>query len=268
MYFTKLQLIGLSTVNLPIVDALPTDPYILTNAEGLGPPEVDVSIQNTLNAGGFYQGRRPQSREIVLRVGLNPDFGIGQTAADLRTELYGLLTPGYLDNVTVRIMDVTTVLATTVGYIKKLEIVPFNAEPEVQITIACVEQYLQAPSFLYVAPDSKSAPVIDNTGTAPAGFRMEITFTSNVTNWTLSHASGAKMELTYSFLSGDILTIDTRPGYRGIWLKRGLSTTNIIYALSADSIWFMLHGGENTFATSSSAFNWGDVYYRPQYWGV
>lgn len=268
MYYTKVQLIGLSTVDLPIINVDTVDPYILTNAEGLGPPEVDVSIQNTLNAGGFYQGRRPQSREVVLRVGLNPNFSVGQTAADLRTELYGLLTPGYLDNVTIRIMNEATVLATTVGYVKKLEIVPFNAEPEVQITIACIELYFQAPSLLYVSPTVKSAPVIDNVGTAPAGFYMKIVFTSNVTNWTLSHVSGAKMQLTYSFLTNDELVIDTRPGYRGVWLKRGLATTNIIYALSADSIWFMLHGGENTFATSSSAFNWGDVYYRPQYWGV
>lgn len=268
MYFTKIQLVGLSTVDLPIVGALPTDPYILASADGLGPPEVDVSIQNTLNAGGVYQGRRPQNREIVLRVGLNPDFGIGQTAADLRTTLYGMLTPGYVDNIIINVMDGATILALTTGYVKKLEVVPFNIEPEVQITIACVQQYLQAPYPLYVEPPVKSAPEIVNVGTAPAGFFMELTFTSNITNWALVHATGAKMELTYAFLIGDILTIDTRPGSRKILLKRGLVTSNIIYALTPDSIWFLLHGGSNSFTTTSNAFNWGDVFYLPQYWGV
>lgn len=268
MYFTKVQLIGLSTVDLPIVGSQPTDPYILTNADGLGPPEVDVSIKNTLNAGGFYQGRRPQSREVVLRVGLNPDFGVGQTASDLRETLYGMLTPGYLDYITLNVMNEDTVLAFTTGYVKKLEIVPFSADPEVQITIACVEQYLQAPNLLYVEPPLKSTPVIDNVGTAPAGFQMTIEFTANLVTWSLTHVSGAKMAFVYNFLIGDILKIDTRPGSRGIWLTRGLVTTNIIYALTADSIWFMLHGGENVFTSSSNAFNWGDVFYRPQFWGV
>jgi hypothetical protein len=76
------------------------------------------------------------------------------------------------------------------------------------------------------------------------------------------------MEINYEFLAGDILTIDTRPSHRGIWVTRGGVTTNIIWALSPDSMWYMLHGGVNTFITSSNGFNWGDVFYRPQFWGI
>jgi len=116
--------------------------------------------------------------------------------------------------------------------------------------------------------NSKTAPVINNIGTAPSGFQMNVVFTQNTTNWTLSDISGKKMQVNYSFLSGDTLRIDTQPGSRGIWVTRTGVTTNIIYTLSTDSIWYMLHGGSNTFATSSQNFNWGDVFYRPQYWGI
>lgn len=268
MYFTKIRLNGLTSVDLLKVDASPSDLYILKSVDGLGPPEVDVAIANTLNAGGHYQGRRPQNRELVFLIGLNPDYSSGMTASDLRETLYGMLTPGYTDKVVIDVMDTTTVVATIIGYVSRLETVPFSKDPMVQLTMPCLQQYLEASADLYVSPASKSAPVITNVGTAPAGFRMEITLTSGLSSWTLSDATGNKMQITYAFLTNDILKIDTRPGSRGIWVTRSSVTTNIIYALSADSIWYMLYGGANAFTTSSQAFNWTNVYYLPQYWGI
>ena len=268
MRFTKIRLTGLTAIEFPIVGALPTDPYILKAADGLGPPEVDVSIVDTLNAGGYYQGRRPQNREVVLRVGLNPDYGSDQTAADLRTVLYGMLTPGSSDSVLLEIINNTTVLATTTGYLKKLEIVPFSKDTEVQLTIACTSPYLQAVDRLYVDPGSTSAPAINNVGTAPTGFKMSLQFTTALASWSLTDAAGKKIEFVHDFLANDILTFDTRAGSRTIELTRDLVTTKIIAALTSDSMWLSLYGGNNVFATSDPNFTWGDVYYLPQYWGI
>ena len=269
MYWTKIRLNGLFVVDLPIVDAKPSDIYILKNALGLGPPEVDVSIINTLNAGGYYQTRRPQPREVVLHVGLNPNFGIDQTASDLRQTLYGLLTPGMTDSVRIEIMAEDVVLAYTIGYVKKLEIAPFSKTPEVQITISCLQWYFLAPAPVYLEPPAKASPIIHNAGTAPAGFHMDLTFTAATTNWVLTAASGKKMNFIYNFPINSTLHIDTRPGYRGIKLSVPLQADkNILYSLSADSVWHMLYGGDNPFTTSSQNFNWGDVYYLPQYWGI
>ena len=273
MKMTKIKLIGLSAIDLPIVGALPSDNYILKSAEGLGPPEIDVLISDTINAGGYYQGRRPHNRELVFMVGINPDYKIGQTAADLRTTFYGLLTPGYSSSVLVEIIDGANTVATITGYVKKLEINPFSKDPEVQITIACLQPYFQDKNLLYIVPTVATDVRITNLGTAPAGFHMELIFTANVTNWKIENAAGVlgpgqKMDFVYNFLIGDKLTIDTRPGFRGVWLTRGGLTTNIIYTLSSSSIWYMLHGGVNIFTASSLAFTWGDVYYLPQYWGI
>lgn len=268
MFFTKIRLIGLSTIDFPISGTTTADPYILKSADGLGPPDIDVFIANTRSAGGVYQGKRTQSREIVLSIGLNADYSIGQTVSDLRNTLYGLLTPSFEDIITIQLMDEDEVLFQTTGSVKKLEISPFAKDPSVQVTIPCVQPYFDGPSVIHVIPASKAAPVITNLGTAPTGFRMGVLFTAPVTNWTLSDSSGGKMEITYSFLSGDLLVINTNPGSRGIWLTRSAVTTNIIYALSSDSLWYMLHGGANTFATNSQTFDWDDVYYRPVYWGI
>jgi Phage tail protein len=268
MYFTKIRLTGLSTIDLPLVDARPSDVYIPKSVDGLGPPEIDVSIRNTLNAGGHYQGRRTQTRELVFLIGLNPDYAVNQTPSDLRKGVYGLLMAGFEDPIKVEIMLEETPLAYITGYIKKLEIAPFSKTPEVQLTIACLQQYWITETLLYIDPGSKATPMIDNIGTAPAGFVMEVIFTAAQSSFILTDARNTKMQIDRAFVVGEKLIIDTRPGTRGIWVESGATNTNIIYALSASSTWFMLHAEENHFTTNLQNFNWGDVYYLPQYWGI
>lgn len=268
MYFTKVRLSGLSAIDLPIIGALPSDPYILKVADGLGPPEVVVSIADTLNAGGVYQGRRPQGREVVLNISLNPDFKVGQTVSDLRTTLYGMLTPGPDDSILVQIMNGDAVLMQTVGYVKKLEIVPFTSDPEVQLTIACPKQYFEAPEIMYVSPGAQATPIITNVGTAPTGFHIEFEITGGPQSLALIDARGNKMEVVYNFAVGDLLKFDTRPGIRDISLVRAMANINLIHALTPQSKWHMLHAGDNAFTTSTQEFTWGSVYYTPVYWGI
>lgn len=268
MRLSKIRLIGLAVVDLPIIGATPQDVYILKDVDGLGPPEIDVSIADTLNAGGVYQGRRAQNKQIVAKVGLNPDYTAGQVPADLRESLYGMLSPSADDAIVVQIIDDEDVVAGTTGYVSKIEINPFSDKPEVQMTIDCTKPTFAADTLLFVEPSDTVSPVIVNEGSAPTGLHMELQFTADVTGWTLTHISGRKMEINYAFLTGDLLEIDTRPGQRGIWVTRVGVRTNIIWALTGDSIWHMLHGGANNFATSSSSFDWGDVYYLPLFWGI
>lgn len=269
MKFDKVRLVGLYTTELPIKNALPSDPYILKAADGFGPPEIDVMLANTVVGDPIYQGSKPQNREPVIRIGLNPDHGSGQTASEMRTALYGLLTPGPTGSIVMELVNEGFVVATTPGYAKRLEIAPFSETPEVQLTMACIRPYLDAPNVLYVTPGgSQSAPEITNTGTAKTGFRMEVIFTQALSGWSIFDTMGKKMEFSYDFLPGDRLAFDTRPGNRGVWITRDLITSPILYSLVSGSTWLDLHGGTNIFTTSSPAFTWGDVYFRPQYWGV
>jgi hypothetical protein len=269
MKFTKIRLTGLYTIDLPIVNAHPSDMYILKNADGLGPPEVDVSIVDALNSGGYYQGRRTNLREIVLHIGLNPDYITNQSVADLRNSLYGTLTPGLADNVRVDIMLEDTSLVYTSGYVKKMEIAPFSQTPEVQVTISCVDKYWKTNNFLYLIDLNKVTPTINNVGTAPSGFHMEVIMTAAQTWWTISNDGGkSRFRVDYNFQVGDKLIFDTRPGFREVKLERTTVVSNIIYALSADSTWYLLHGGENIFNTTFQTFEWGSVFYHPQYWGI
>jgi hypothetical protein len=268
MKFTRLKLIGFHETNLPVVGALPSDPYIFKGADGLGPPEIDVIIANTLNAGGYYQGRRPQTREIVIRIGLNPDFGSSLTAADLRGELYGLLSPNTSDAITIQILNENQIVAYTTGYVKKLEIAPFSPTPEVQVTIASLYSYLLAPDSVSLAPANLAVFDIENLGTAPTPFYMEILFRADTSQFILTDDLNRPMKVTYDFKDGERLVINTEPGSRGVWRIHNENKTSIIHALSTDSIWHVFHSGTNRFGTNVQTFEWRDFHYTPRYWGI
>lgn len=272
MQLTKIRLAGRSNIDLPFFGLRPSYPYILKAADGLGPPEIDVFLSK-----GFYQGRQPHDREIVIRVGLNPNYAVGQTAATMRNTLYGLLTPGGTDSIKVQLMNGPQVVVQTVGYVSKIEIVPFSKDPEVQITIECTTPYLLAPAATTLGltdlgtPDASFA--VTYPGTVNTGLYVEVIFNTDLSasSWALfsgGNSTKPKMQINYDFKDGDKLMIDTREGQRSIKRTRGVSTINLLYALSTDSVWAELHPGITTFWPSSSRFNWGKVIFTARYWGI
>lgn len=282
MKFTKIRLVGPSNVDLPkegVVEAL--NPFVLKGADGIGPVEVDVAYAKTLQMGGVYQGRRPQLREITVLVGLQPDWNIGQTAEELRTILYGLLTPKFELPIKVQFMEGETVVAEARGQVKTMEISAFSKDPEVQIVVSCDHAYLMAPTIVYQTPSktvSGGQTLIDvtNSGTAPSGFWMGITFTAPHTAslQILDNASFPKiMNLGTGFATGDTVIVDTRAGTRGAWkiAAAGGGLVSILSELSPTSAWIQLHGGTNRLKiNNTTGFNWfGSKFgHTPAYWGV
>lgn len=261
--FTSIRLIGLYTIDLPIVDLDPTASYILKAADGLGPPSVSPRI-----AQGRSNGKIVADREIVIRVELQPDYTVGEKVSDLRDGLYGLLTPGVSDEVEVQLLDGATVVATVKGQAKNPEINPFSTAPEMQITISCYTPYLSAPASTLVAtPPNKLFPVVLNEGSAPAGFTMEVNFI-DTRGWWFFTRGDQKMRFDYPFINGDILKFSTQYGNRYVRLERAGVTTNILKSLSFDSTWIQLHGGLNTFTANTVQYTWGPIRYTPQYWGI
>lgn len=269
MQMTKLRLTGRTPIELPIIGAKHSDVYICKGVDGLGPTQAGVSIARTSRQGGVYKGRQPELREIVARVGLHPDYRANQTSTDLRDELYGLMNPGYGEEITIKIMNGITPLMQTQGCVERIEAALFTEEPEVQITIPCLSAYFNGPNEIEIVPTTKSSFVIPNEGTAPTGFKMEVVFTANLPNLTITKpVSKKKMQFDYAFLTADRLVVDTRPGSKNIELIRGTKTINLIDSLSVDSDWLDLHKGNNDFLSNAASFNWKYFTFTPQFLGV
>lgn len=279
MKFNKIRLSGASDVDLPILGLDAADPYILKSVDGLGPPEIDVAVANTIQEGGVYRGRRAQNRQVVMRVGLHPDWDDGQTPEELRTTLYNLLTPKFARSVKAKMMWDDDIIALAEGQISRFEISVFAKDPEIQITLNCFSPYLMAPEIEYQIPAktpivTNTAIDVQNTGTAPAGFWLGVTLTAPQATLRITDDSNnvEKMTIGGGWEAGDTLIVDTRAGQRGVWKIESGDTDliSVLGNLSGTSTWLQLYHGENRYLINSLAFDWylEGFGHTPAYWGV
>jgi hypothetical protein len=274
MNLTKVRLsTNVATVDLPLVGAKPTDEYICEQIDGIGPPEVDVFMRDTASGERNHYGRRPQGREIVIRMSLTPNYAIGKTAGDLRKHIYGLFSAGEsqdTDVLTVTLYEGDTIWGSTVGYLRRCEIVPFSKDPQVQLVITCSNPYFKGNAVpVNLGALGKNEFTIDNPGSAPSGFYMRIKFTSNRTGFWIRQSSFTKrLEVINPFATNDELRIDTRPGQLSIIRYRAGAALPIFSSMKLDSIWPKLNGGVNSFITAGSNFEWIEFTFDQNHWGV
>ena len=282
MKMNTLRFIGASTVDFPIADADASGPFVLKGADGLGPVDVTVRLGKTVLEKATDQGKSPTLRQVTVVVGLQPDWDAGQTAEELRSVLYGLLTPRYNKMVRIEIVNENGVAAFAQGHVSKMEAAQFTKDPAVQIVVDCDYGYLLSPTSVVQEPVQSTvggirAFDVENEGNAPAGFKMGVILRANVgTSLVLSDEDplGMKVQIDgLNWVSGDKFVIDTRPGSRGIWRGPGggalVSVLNNLNA--AVSQWMFLYGGDNRLLLNTTAFDWDPAYkfaHQPAYWGV
>jgi len=285
MKMNLLRFVGAQTVDLPLMGADPSGPFVLKSVEGLGPPEVNVRMAQTVLEGGLYQGKRPALRQIIALIGLQPNWDVGQTPEELRTQLYSLLTPKYGKMVQAQIMYNGVVQGFAQGQVSKIEAALFSKDPAVQITLECDYPYFLAPTTVTQSPVQRTvsgirAFDIENDGTAPSGFIMGLILRAPVTdsNGALIVSdidpAGQKIQVDgITWAPGDKLKIDTRAGSRGVWRgPAGGSYQSILNNMNGGvSEWLQLYGGDNTLTINTTAFDWDPnvkFAHQPAFWGV
>lgn len=281
MKMDTLRLVGATSIDLPIVGADPSGPFVLKGAEGLGPPEVTVRMARTVLERATYQGKSVALRQIIVVIGIQPDWDIGQTAEDLRGALYSLLMPRYGQMLQVQVMHGGLIQGQTSGQISKFEVALFSKDPAVQLTIDCDYGY-----FTKVWPTGQTpvkTPVggqmafdVENEGDAPSGFQAGLILGANVgTSLVLSEDSpyGMKFKVEgINWVSGDHFIINTIPGNRGVWrIHNGVKESVLNNMNAAVSEWLYLYGGTNRLLLNTTAFDWDPDYnfvHVPAFWGV
>lgn len=272
MKITKIRAVGPTNVDFPMNYEEVEGPFVLKGTDGLGPVDLDI-----LNDGST----RPQTREITMLVGLQPNWDVGQTPEELRTMLYDLMTPRYGAPMVLQLMDGETVKAYAEGKVKRMVPGIHGPDPEVQIVIGCVgptKSYFLAPGDpVNQKPTPGGTITINNDGTAPSGFHIGMTFPDPVDQATGviitdGHTGGQVMKVYRDFVAGDSLYIDTREGQKTVMYKPGVGPGQIpiIESFSPDSDWMKLHRGANQLVINQT-FTWptdGGVTHTPAYLGV
>lgn len=282
MKMDMLRFIGAQTVDFPLMGADPSGPFVFKSAEGLGPPEIVVRMGRTVLEKAIYQGKSAALRQMVVLVGLQPNWDEGQTAEELRTQLYSLLTPKYGALVQAQVRYGGALQAFAQGHISSLVPALFTKDPAVQITLDCDYPYLLAPNELDLEPVRRTVGgvrVFDvtNAGTAPSGFRAGFVLGADVDDSLVlsdSGAGGQKIQIDgIDWKAGDTFIVDTRPGTRGVWRRnQGAAQLSVLSNLNFPvSQWFGLYSGLNTIKLNVTDFEWDTTIkfiYQPAYWGV
>lgn len=173
----------LGVPTLPLGGFMPTDdPVQIRNIEGLGPVKSEVSSTAfATGRGSLYQGSSTGTRNIVLTLGLNPNW-IDQTIMSLRQLLYKYFMPETWTKL--RFITDELPIVYINGVVESFEPNHFSQDPEIQISILCPK-----PDFIDVDTtlihgvsleiltnlDLPTDPVIvDYSGTVSTGFELHV----------------------------------------------------------------------------------------------
>lgn len=231
-----------------------TDAVQVRGIQGLEPVKAEISSTPFATSDGeLYQGATVGKRNIVLTLGLNPDW-IDQTMATLRQQLYLYFMPKSW----VKLRFETDYLPTVdiEGYCESITPNIFSKDPEVQVSIICPK-----PDFIDTEPavftgtvdDGTSDTVINYIGTVPTGFELRVDPASGATEYTgpLTVTNDALIPQTFKI---DPVTIDALKYFKLSTIKNAKRAQNIAAADGAitnllahvqTAVWPEIQVGEN-----------------------
>jgi hypothetical protein len=254
------------------------NPYLLKGIAGTDAEEIVPMFygQGTESREKYYDMKMPP-RELTIRIGLNPNYGLAQRAGDLRDNLLRMISAKRGGLIQVRLNDNAVPIAAISGFITKFIGPVTNKEPEAQITIRCDDPFFKSltPTNQIVANIADSPfTVIDPVSTAHHGFKMKLTYTDNVTDFVMSPPGGSPdwvFQINYAFLTGDELYISSVPGDKYVYRVRSAATLHLADLIEPGSIWpIMFPEEDNDFTISGHGedVTINEWYWYETFWGI
>lgn len=279
----RLRSVPLNTHIAFHLDLVPlTDPYILKAATGL-----DAGSIRPINYGYGYSGSRfydmtQEDREVVLRIGLNPEYYADGTRQDLRELIYKMIAA---DRESVLYLDLWSsdeYIASVQGFVERVESSYFTAKPEVQLTLSCPQPLFKPDTRTVVDVDAftdEYFTVNVTNGTAPTGFTAIFEVLNDLPNgFGISNdVVDWSFQIGHEFLAGDLIHFSSELNERDIYVLRPSSVngendgiTKLADKLVDNPIWPILFPGENNFVVGvpPTDFDYVSLEYYPAYWGV
>lgn len=239
-----------------------SDGINILDIAGLDPVKATLVSANFANHdGAVYQSSNRGSRNITLKLGLDPDPSV-TSVLSLRRYVYSFFRPKdeitlkfYVDDTDDSVEDGYEI----VGRVEYCNSPMFGPEPVVDISVLCFDPDFQDPVPVNVAgltTADLAATVIAYPGTVPTGIVFKLNVNRSVASFTLSYTdpSGSiwTMDFAYAMVAGDVITISTIPGDKYATLVRAGVTSSVLYGVSPQSVWPELAPGNNSVKVSAS----------------
>lgn len=252
------------------------DPIQVRNIDGLGPVAAAiVSTPFATGRGEQYQGSSSGKRNIVMTLGLNPNW-IDQTMSELRQLLYRYLLPEQWCKLRFYSDHMPTV--DVEGYVESFEPNIFSDDPEIQVSIICPKPDLIDIDPIIVTGDVDNGALehlIQYDGNLETGFEFRVdrtianaSYTGNLV-MTVTNPGEAGQVLTLNAVTIDtakylkVITRDQAKRIASIAIVDG-AVTNLLQKMTTGSVWPKLKPGENLLqiAAAENDQAWTLAYYN------
>ena len=235
-----------------------TDLLQVREIEGLGPVKAAI---NTVPYGSMdgeaFNGALVNSRNIVLTIGLNPDWA-NYSMEELRRLVYAYFMPKLQSRLVFHSSDEFPTVEIS-GIVE--DVVPnlFAKDVEVQVSIICPDPYFTAVEATTVAGLSNQGQDVDYNGNVVTGINVEVTELDlpapTVIGVIADQASQPTFAVSASVSATKYLVLNSLPGNKYVQnIERGTGIiTNLLPKMLAGSIWPTLQPGINKFIVTSTA---------------
>lgn len=267
MGITKMELFSAnpSAPELALGGFMPSnDPVQVLDIQGLGPVKAETeSTPFATGRGELYQGSSIGKRNIVMTLGLNPDWAT-QTMATLRQLLYAYLLPGVYSKL--RFFSDYLPTVDIEGIVESFEPNIFSQDPQIQVSVLCHKpdfQDVDATVYTGVVDDGSIELEFDYIGNIATGFELRIDRTVANPSYTgsVTVSVASPVEPLPQVITIDPVTINTVDYFKlstRSQLKRVQSidiadgsTANKLDKMTAGSVWPVLHPGQNIFSVAA-----------------
>jgi len=237
-------------VMLPLSLNNPAGGYLVRSIDGLDPVKANlVSSSFARLDGEQYQSSRREKRNIVIKLGIEPDYGVS-SVRELRNELYSFFMPK--SRVKMRFVVDGAPDMDIFGMVETFDSPLFTGDPVATISLLSFDPDFFDPTTIVVSGTTQgttTANVFDYDGTVDSGIIFTLEVDRSIGDFQIQNTPSGEIVRTLDFAAsleaGDVIEISTVPGDKYAMLTRGGNIDSILYAVSPYSDWPKLQPGEN-----------------------
>lgn len=224
--------------------------YVVEDIAGLDPVEATLVTSSFANLDGEqFQSAKRGKRNIVFKLGYEPDFSSEMTVSQLRSQLYGFFMPK--SQVFLRFFADGFPPVDIAGRVETFVSPLFVKDPTATISIINFNSDFVGDEV--ILPGSTVSSVvntaIDYDGTIETGFLFTMNVNRSISAFSIyvtgADGSQAQLDFAGALASGDVLKISTVPGNKYATLTHLGSDSSILYGVSPYSSWLTLFPGVN-----------------------
>jgi Phage tail protein len=248
--------------------------FVVQGIDGLDPVKATlVSSSFASMDGAQYQSSRRDTRNIVITLGLEPDYVV-DTVSSLRKRLMQFFMPK--SEVNFRFYTDEGITADISGRVESCDAPLFTNQPKATISIICFDPDFVDTESTDVTGSTVSTNIdrlVEYAGTIETGFIFTLNVNRTLGEFTIYNRTPDQvvrsLDFAASLVAGDILTISTIGGSKSVILNRGGVISSLLYGMSPQSSWVELFPGDNymRFYATGAAIPY-DLSYITRYGGL